>query len=223
LAQAISAQKQQFHVPSCFVKYISAMQLALSSALNNEIACQVAEALVLIVGVILGWLVWPAISQTSAHRALLRKEKALLQESTTFVAGIIEDVECEAEDDEQDLFRADHLNVVALLDHYDLFGGYLGVSSSPIRSQEIDLEDRNLEDRNLEDRNLEDRNLEDRHLEDLNLEDLNLEETTENWAFVGDSPETMSSKVGRNVPTSITDKLFEHYGLFGASAGAWSG
>lgn len=62
-------------------------------------------------------------------------------------------------------------------------------------------------------------------LADHNLEDLNLEETIENWAFAGDPAETMRSKieVGRNVPTSITDELFEHYGLFGASAGAWSG
>lgn len=124
----------------------------------------------------------------------------MLQESTTFVAGIIEDVECEAEDEEQDLFRADHMKVVALLDHYDLFGGSLGVSST-MRSHEIDLADHN-------------------------LEDFNLEETIENWAFAGDSAESMRSskiEVGHNVPTSIRDELFEHYGLFGASAGAWSG
>jgi len=170
------------------------MQLALSSAFDNEVAYQVAEALVLIVGVVLGWLVWPAIRQKMAQRALQQKEEALLQESTTCDMGMMEEVEGgEAEDEEQDLSRAEHLKVVALLDHYDLFGASLGAWSS-IRSHDTDLAEHSLA------------------------------APTRNMALAGDSETSTSGtiEVAHNVRTSSTDKLFEHYGLFGASAGAWS-
>jgi len=117
------------------------MQLALLSAFDNEVVYQVVETLVLTVGVVLGWLVWPAIRQKLAQRASQRKEAALLQEAFVYDADMAEDVENDdVEDEDPDLFRDEHLKVAALFDHYGLFGAPLGAWNS-VGPFDMDLEE----------------------------------------------------------------------------------
>jgi len=170
------------------------MQLALLSAFDNEVACQLAETLVLTVGVVLGWLVWPAIRQKLARSASQRKEAALLEETTICDADSTEEVENgDAEDEERDLSRDEHLKVAALFDHYGLFGAPVGAwnSKGPFN---------------------------------MDLEEGGLEESAEELALPGQEEfeESMISEVAQSESSSSADKLFEHYGLFGAPVGAWS-
>lgn len=121
------------------------MQLSLLSTFDNEAACQVAEALVLTVGVVLGWLVWPAIRQTLAHSASQRKEAALLQESSACDSDISEEAENDVEDEERHLVRDEQKKVAALFDHYGLFGAPLTVWNRT-GSDGMDLEEGCLEE-----------------------------------------------------------------------------
>jgi len=181
-----------FPFASCPVKYISAMQLALLSAFDNEVACQVLEALVLTVGVVLGWIVWPAISQKLAQSSSQRKEAALLQEISICDADITEEVENDdIEDEEQDLSRDDHLQVAALFDHYGLFGAPVGAWKS-MSLDNMDLEEGCLEE--------------------------SVEESDEELALTGQK----DFEVAQSETSLSTERLFEHYGLFGAPVGAWS-
>lgn len=200
------------------------MQLALMNAFDYEAICQVAEVLILTVGVILGWLIWPVVHQKLAHSASQRKEAALLEECE------INDADLEAE--RQDSFQEEHSKVAALFDHYGLFGASPGVWSST-GSDGADLEDDCLEElaEELEDEDQD--SFQDEHLKvaklfehynlfgaspgvwSADLEEDSLDESAEELTHVGMSVEPTTSQVAHL-------ELFEHYGLFGAPVGTWS-
>lgn len=210
------------------------MQLALMNAFDYEAICQVAEVLILTVGVALGWLIWPVVHQKLAHSASQRKEAALLEESEIY------DVDLEAE--KHDQFEDEHLKVAALFDHYGLFGAPLGAWNST-ESDGANLDDDCLEEsaeesaEELEDEDQD--SLQDEHLkvaklfehyslfgaspgawsstgsDGADLEDDSLDESAEELTRAGNSVEPAPSQVAHL-------ELFEHYGLFGAPVGTWS-
>lgn len=206
------------------------MQLALMNAFDYEAICQVGEVLILTVGVVLGWLVWPIVHQKLAQSASQRKEAALLEESEIY------DADLEAE--KQDPFQEEHLKVAALFDHYGLFGASPGVWSST-ESDDADLEDETSDESEEELEEEDQDSFQDEHSKVAELfEHYNLfgaspgvwssmgpdcadldddcsEESDEELIQEGNSVEPMISKVSQL-------ELFEHYGLFGAPAGTWS-
>jgi len=207
------------------------MQLALLNAFNNEAICQVAEVLVLVVGVILGGLIWPVVHQKLAQSASQRKEAALLQES--------ESSDTDFEDEQEDVFREEHLKVTKLFDHYELFGASPGAWSST-KSDGVDLEDDSLEESiEVELEGVEQELSQDEHSkvaelfehyqlfgaspgvwsgtesDGSDLEDDCFDEPAEELTHEGNSVEPMISKVAHL-------EIFENYGLFGAPVGTWT-
>jgi len=119
------------------------MQLALTSAFEGEAACQLAETLILVLGVVAGWLVWSAVQRILVHSAVQQKESALLQETSII---------CKAEDTEQEstpVFSGsssdEDSKVMALFEHYGLFGAPVGAWNNVV-FPDAELEDGYLDD-----------------------------------------------------------------------------